>query len=206
MNEDLTEEQKHEVWLLACKFGIDTNRARALWEKERRAQQPQEPNAVSVETPLEPEENEEPEETTESEEDEEDTPEQIALWKKEAEEYFIREKKAKVLDLMLKQLEESEQQDKQATELLKEIADLKEKLESWRAILDNPRWEEILSTYFKICFAMTKGMCAKTVVTITEKDGVMNFSYDYFDANGAPIVTELSDGAKEALDKEKELD
>ena len=123
---------------------------------------------------------------------------------KESEENEIRERKLAILSTIEKQLEESGRQDEQAKEELKQIADLKEKLKSWNAVLENPRWEQILRTYFRVVYAMTKGMAQKTVVTITETDGTINFSYDYFDENGSPITTEYSDGAKEALDEEKE--
>jgi hypothetical protein len=165
-----------------------TDKKETEWAKRWREAQEEEKEKERLKTEYlaELEEEDKPEKPTE---------EQREKWRRD-------ERKDAILDEIERQLEESKQQDAQT----KEIAELKNQLKTWRNILDNPRWDEILRTYFRVVYAMTKGMCAKTVVTITEKDGVMNFSYDYFDANGAPIVTELSDGAKEALDKEKELD
>jgi len=116
---------------------------------------------------------------------------------RESEEDAIRERKLKILETIEKQLEESAKQDEQGKQELQQIAELREKLKDWKAILDNPRWEEILSTYFKVVFAMIKGMAKKTVVTIIEKDGTMNFAYEFFDKDNKLIITEFNDGAKE---------
>ena len=115
---------------------------------------------------------------------------------RESEEDTIREKKLAILDTIEKQLEESGKQDEQTKEELKQIVELRQKLESWNAILENKNWEKILSTYFSVIRAMPK-MCSKTIITVEEKDGNMIFTYEYFDKDNKLIVTEFSDGIKE---------
>lgn len=117
----------------------------------------------------------------EEEEDEEDSPEQKALWKKEDEEMQIRELKIRNLKTIEKQLEESEKANVQQTKLS----------QFWQAVLENPNLEKILRYYFSVIHAMPK-MCSKTVITITETNGTMNFTYDFFDKDGRPIITEFN--------------
>lgn len=120
------------------------------------------------------------------------TEEDRQKWLKEDEEDDTRERKKVLLEKLEKQFEESEAQDVQATEELKQIAKLRENLQSWNAILDNPNWELILRTYFSIVHAMPK-MCSKTIVTISESKGQMKFTYEFFDSKGRAIITEFNE-------------
>jgi hypothetical protein len=56
VNEDLSGDERREVFLLQAQFGYTPEQARAYWERERRAQQPQ--PIEEDEEPIEPEESE----------------------------------------------------------------------------------------------------------------------------------------------------
>jgi hypothetical protein len=102
------------------------------------------------------------------------------------------------LEKLEKQIEESGKEDKEIADLRTQLIQQVELLKSWQNILDNPNWEGILRKFFRVIYGMTNKMCAKTVIAVTEKDGNMTFSYEFFDSDGKPVVTEFNDSYGES--------
>lgn len=152
-----------------------------------------------------PDDEEDEEEETEETEAEKPTEEQRAQWLREEEETDIRERKKALLEKLEKQIDESGKTDIEIAELKRQLIEQVKLNTFWLAVLENKNWEGILRKFFRVIYGMTNKMCAKTVVAVTEKDGQMVFTYDFFDENGKPVLTEFNDiyGEDEGEEDEK---
>jgi hypothetical protein len=156
----------------------------------------------------EEDEEEEEEETEETEPQpkpfSEYTEKEKEQFREEAEKDELRERKKALLEKLEKQIEESGKSDVEIAKLRKKLIEEISRFHSWQLVLDNPRWEEVLKTYFRIVHGMTRKMCSKTIITVEEKDGQMNFDYHFFDSNGKEIFTEFNEIYRDDETEEEE--
>jgi hypothetical protein len=160
MNEDLTPEQKNEVWLIACELGIDTVRARTEWERRKAQNRPQpKPEPVQEVT----------EEETETEEPEPSKLEDLKLENER--------QKSVILDQIQKKLWDEENAETETDNFI-------------RLIKNNEEIQELTRGYISIILSFIRFKTPdKAIITIQrdDKQKQLHFGYKLLDKNGKDV-------------------
>jgi vacuolar-type H+-ATPase subunit I/STV1 len=163
-NEDLSENDRHEVWLIACELGIDTVRARAEWERRKAQNRPQ------------PEPKEE--EVEEVQEVEEEPSEYFGELNSEFEEQRLENERRKsvILDQIQKNLEDEENEEEETNGLA-------------RVIKENSGIESLTKGFLSVLGTLLKFEDPQKLIITVEKDGnKLVFSWKMTNKDGSETM------------------
>jgi hypothetical protein len=128
------------------------------------------------------------------EEDEKEEAEDEKFWQEQNEIYYLEHPEQKPTEESAP-VDPDEEYRKAKMRVLSKIEGQVDLEDFWREVLSYPLWKDVLRTYYRIVAGVVQNHYASFTVSATVKNGFIEWTYRFFDADGKEIFYDATNEA-----------